>query len=93
MVGVVTEEKSIIHAQYLDLVYYQLGTLYDLIPHAPHPTTDPSIPSMDPLANGALGSIQTKSTAKSLKKEKNLLYSSKTFQPQKCFPLVLFQPK
>jgi hypothetical protein len=37
MGGVVTEEKAINHAQYLDLVYSQSDTLYDLIPHAPHP--------------------------------------------------------
>jgi hypothetical protein len=37
MGGVVTEEHAISHAQYLDLVYSQTGTLYDLIPNAPHP--------------------------------------------------------
>ena len=41
MGGVVTEEQAISHAQYLDLVYSQLGTVYDLIPHAPQPTIDP----------------------------------------------------
>jgi hypothetical protein len=39
MGGVVTKEKTIIHAQYLDLVYSQMGTLYDLLPDAPHPST------------------------------------------------------
>ena len=38
----VTEEKTINHAQYLDLVYSQSSTLYDLIPHAPRATYDPS---------------------------------------------------
>ena len=33
MGGAVTEEQAISHAQYLDLVYSQSGTLYDLIPH------------------------------------------------------------
>jgi hypothetical protein len=37
--------KKSIHAQYLDLVYSQSDTLYDLIPHAPHPSNDPSRPT------------------------------------------------
>ena len=35
MGGVVTKEQAISRAQYLDLVYSQYDTLYDLIPHAP----------------------------------------------------------
>ena len=35
MGGDVTEEQAINHTQYLDLVYSQSGTLYDLIPHDP----------------------------------------------------------
>jgi hypothetical protein len=42
MGGVVTEEKAISRAQYLDLVYSQTGTLYDLIPDAPRPSTNPT---------------------------------------------------
>jgi hypothetical protein len=42
MGGVVTEDQAIGHAQYLDLVYFQMGTLYDLIPDAPHPSTNPT---------------------------------------------------
>ena len=41
MGGAITEEQPISRAQYLDLVYSQSGTLYDLIPQAPHPSTDP----------------------------------------------------
>ena len=41
MGGAVTEEHAISRAQYLDLVYSQSGTLYDLIPHSPRPITDP----------------------------------------------------
>lgn len=33
--GVVTEDQSICHAQHLDLIYSQFGTLYDIIPNAP----------------------------------------------------------
>jgi hypothetical protein len=40
MDGVVTEEKVISRAQYLDLFYSQTGTLYDLILNAPHPSTN-----------------------------------------------------
>jgi hypothetical protein len=39
MGGVVIEEQAIYRAQYLDLVYSQMGTLYDLLPAAPHPST------------------------------------------------------
>ena len=59
MEGVVTEEKAISPAQYLDLVYSQLGNLYDLIAHAPHPTSYPSRPTIEPPIDGVLGSIQT----------------------------------
>jgi hypothetical protein len=36
MGGVVTEEEVIARAQYMDLVYSQSGTLYELIPNTPH---------------------------------------------------------
>jgi hypothetical protein len=39
MGGVVTEEQVISHARYLDLVYLQTYTLYELIPDALHPST------------------------------------------------------
>jgi hypothetical protein len=39
MGGVVTQEHAISHAQYLDLVYSQTGSLYDLLPDAPCPST------------------------------------------------------
>ena len=41
----VTEEQAIARAQYLDLVYSQSGTLYELTPNAPHTSTNPSKPS------------------------------------------------
>ena len=69
MGGAVTEEQAISHAQYLDLVYSQSGTLYDLIPHASRPTTDPSRPATEPPADGILGSFQTQTMAKSSKKQ------------------------
>ena len=44
MGGVVTKEQAIKRSQYLELVYSQSRTLYDLIPQAPHPNTEPSKP-------------------------------------------------
>jgi hypothetical protein len=42
MGGVITEVKAISRSQYLDLVYSQTSTLYDLIPDAPCPSTNPT---------------------------------------------------
>ena len=49
MGGALTEQQAISHPQFLDIVYSQSGTLYDLIPHAPRPTYDPWKP---PQAHG-----------------------------------------
>ena len=51
------------------MVYSESGTLYDLIPHASQPTTDPSRPAMKPPADGILGSVHTQTTGKSSKKQ------------------------
>ena len=67
MGGVIIEEQAISRAQYLDLVYSQSGTLYDLIPQAPHPSTDPAKPSADVPIDGIVGSIQSPSAAKPTK--------------------------
>jgi hypothetical protein len=49
MGNVVTEDQAIIVCmQYLDLVYSQSDTLYDLIPNAPHPSNDPPKPTLEP---------------------------------------------
>ena len=55
MGGVVTKEKDIIHAQYMDLVYSQYGTLYDLIAQAPHPSMDPTKPPIETHVDGVVG--------------------------------------
>jgi hypothetical protein len=65
MGGVVTEEEAITRAQYLDLVYSQSSTLYELIPNTTHPTNDPSKPSSASHADGVIGSIKTQSTTQS----------------------------
>ena len=43
--------------------------MYDLIPHAPRPTTNPLRPVTEPPANTILGSVQTQTIAKSSKKQ------------------------
>ena len=68
MGGVVIEEQAICRAQYLDLVYSQSVTLYDLIPQAPHPSTDPAKPLEETLVDGIVGSIQSPSASKPSKK-------------------------
>jgi hypothetical protein len=55
MGGVVIEEQAISRAQYLDLVYSQMGTLYDLLPDAPHPSTTAT--STTPIASHAVDSV------------------------------------
>jgi hypothetical protein len=55
MGGVITEEQAISHAQYLDLVYSQTGTLFDLLPYLPHPNT--SSTSTTPVASHAADSV------------------------------------
>ena len=67
MGGVVTEEQAISRTQYLDLVYSQSRTLYDLIPQAPRPNTDSAKPPAEILVDGVVGSIQTPSTTKPAK--------------------------
>ena len=64
--GFVPEEKAINRAQYLDLVYSQYGTLYDLIPNSPHPSNNPSRSSMKSHVDGVVGSINTQSSSSSV---------------------------
>ena len=58
MAGAVTEEQAIAQAQYLDLVYSQSSTLYELIPNDPHTSTNPSKPSSTTHSNGIIGSVK-----------------------------------
>jgi hypothetical protein len=57
MGGVVIEEQAISCAQYLDLVYSQTGTLYDLLPDLPYPGTSrtSTTPAVSHAANGVIG--------------------------------------
>ena len=62
MGGAITEEQAISRAQYLDLVYSQLGTLYDIVPNAPRPTNDPSRQhALESHADGTIGSMKSQS--------------------------------
>ena len=67
MGGAVIEEKAISRAQYLDLVYSQSITLYDLIPQAPCPINDPTKPPTEVPIDGVIGSIQSRSIEKPTK--------------------------
>ena len=67
MGGAVTKEWAISQTQYLDLFYSQSGTLYDLIPQAPRPSTNPAKPPAEVPVDGIVGSIQSLSVVKSTK--------------------------
>jgi hypothetical protein len=59
MGGVVMEEQAISRAQYLDLVYSQMGTLYDLLPDVPHPSTfaTSTTPTASHVVDGVIGTF------------------------------------
>ena len=54
------EEQAISHAQYLDLVYSQMGTLYDLLPDLPRPSTSTTSTTLatSHVAYGVIGTFQ-----------------------------------
>jgi hypothetical protein len=66
MGGVVIKEKEISHAQYLDLVYSQTGTLYDLIHDAPLPSTNPTLTPLvaSHAVDGMIGTFHAESQSK-----------------------------
>jgi hypothetical protein len=55
MGGVVMEEQAISRAQYLDIIYSQMGTLYDLLPKLPRPGTSGT--STTPVASHAVDGV------------------------------------
>jgi hypothetical protein len=63
MGGVVTEEKDISRAQYLDLVYSQTRILYDLLPELPRLGTSSTstTPAASHAVDGVIGSAQAQS--------------------------------
>ena len=66
----VTEEQAIAHAQYLDLVYSQSGTLYELLPDAPRPGTSKTLvtPPVDDII-GYVSQTSCKSSPSPVKKK------------------------
>jgi hypothetical protein len=65
MGGAIIEEETITQAQYLDLVYSQSGTLYDLLLNVSRANIDPSKPSSSSHADGVIGFVKTQSTSQS----------------------------
>jgi hypothetical protein len=61
MGDVITKEQVISRSQCLDLIYSQIGTLYDLIPNAPCPSTNPT-PTPLVASHAAGGIIDTFNT-------------------------------
>ena len=61
MSGAITEEDVIRRAQHLDLIYSQLGTLYDIIPQAPRPSNDKPQTAPGPHDDGVLVYVSTSS--------------------------------
>ena len=49
------EEQAIMCSQYLDFIYSQSGTLYDIIPHAPRSSIDLKKPNLGPHVDGVVG--------------------------------------
>jgi len=75
MGGVVTEEQAIARAQYMDLVYSQSGTLYDIIPHASRASNDlTSITSSVKTGSvdGVIGSISKQKSGKQSNMQKSM---------------------
>jgi hypothetical protein len=66
MCGVVIEEQAISRAQYLDLVYSQMGTLYDLILDAHRPSTNPTPtpPIASHVVDGVIGTFHAKTQSR-----------------------------
>lgn len=59
MGGCITEEQAIARVEYLDLVYSQSGTLYELLPNAAWPSSDPAASNSPvvPPVDGVIGSV------------------------------------
>ena len=69
MGGVVTKEQAINHAQYLELVYSQSDTHYDLIPHGPQSLNDPSKTTPEAHVDGMIGSMKLQPVTQSIGKQ------------------------
>ena len=74
--GVITEEKVIARAQYLDLIYSQSGMLYDKIPDAPRleffVPPPPKSNNDSHAGDGVIGTIDMTSTKATSKKARKI---------------------
>ena len=77
MSGAVTKEDVIICAKHLDLIYSQLGTLYDIIPQAPRPLNDKPQTTRGPHADGVIGSVSTTFVSQVVEQLGNLIITDK----------------
>jgi len=57
----VTKEQVIRHSQHLYMIYSQVGTFYNIIPHAPRTSNDKPQPTPRPHADGVVGSVSSTS--------------------------------
>lgn len=57
MIVVAIEEQEILQAQHIDMIYSQLGTMYDIIPNPPQPYADLQQPKWDHTLMSVIGSI------------------------------------
>jgi hypothetical protein len=66
MGSVFIEDNVISRAQYLDLIYSQMGTLYDLICDAPRPSTNPTPtpPVASHVVDGVIGNFHAETQSK-----------------------------
>ena len=67
MLGVFSEEDTIMRAQQLDLIYSQYGLLYEIFPDVPHSILDKTRQRAGPHADGIVGSIQINPTEQLIK--------------------------
>ena len=87
--GVVTKEKFIAQAQYLDLLYTHSSTLYEKIPDLPKPGQLTITPSWSHDVDGVIGTVSTSKSKKKSSKTTSLIialpdspkgdYSNETF--------------
>ena len=77
----VIKEQAIARVQYLDLMYSQLGTLYDIFPDSRRPGTSKT--PLTPFADGIIGSMsQTSRNSSPSNPGKKISNSSNAIAPQ-----------
>ena len=66
MGGIIIEQQAIIRAQYLDLIYSQMGTLYDLILDSLRPSMNPTPtpPVASHVVDGVIGTFHAETQSR-----------------------------